>query len=170
MRVRLCVVFLVLLVAAACGKGAGITGTGRQAAGSPTPRPRPLPPIAHNSSNIKDSVFHVGQEAFITDRGLIPGMLVTIMQEKISFINETKQSHTIVLDVLHVTLGPIPPGGRVSYTPCCSYSIAYHVAENHGEKAQIQVEPYFDPGEDPAAENRHNADTPGETRSPAPSP
>jgi hypothetical protein len=57
-------------------------------------------------------------------------------------------------------IGPIPPGGSVSYTPQTTISIAYTLADNPGVGGNIQVEWYFDPGEDPGAPNKMGADTP----------
>jgi hypothetical protein len=39
-------------------------------------------------------------------------------------------------------------------------SIAYVLVGEVAVRGSIQVEPYFDPGEDPGAPNRTNADTP----------
>ena len=129
-----------------------------------TPRARELPPPVSSSSEVKDPVFSVGQEAFITSDGMVPQQLVAIVGERISFVNETSKPRTIEFDVLEWDSGPIAPGAAATFTPDGAYAIAYHVGEKPEIRGQVQVEPYFGPGEDPAAPTRLDADTPGDSR------
>lgn len=156
----------VLVVAFLHGCSADPPPIGAAVDASPTPRARELPEPARSSKDVKDPVFSVGQEVFITEDGMVPEHLVSIVAEKISFINETSRTRTIVFDAIEFDSGPIAPGEAATYTPDGAYAIAYHVAEDPDIKGQVQVEPYFEPGEDPAAEGRFDADTPGETATP----
>ena len=125
-----------------------------------TPRPRPLPPVARSSAHIDDPVFHVGQEIFITDDGFVPQQLVAIVGEKVSFINETDDRVSVRFTAIDFETGDIEPGGKATYTPDGAFSIAYHLVGDEDVTGAIQVEPYFMPGEDPAAEDRLDADGP----------
>ena len=147
----------VLLVLAGCSRG---SPAAKRTLPDVTPRPRELPLPASSSKDVKDPVFSVGQEVFITKQGMIPQQLVSIVGERISFINETSKARTIVFDVLDFDSGPIRPGGAATYIPDGAYAIAYHVAEKPELRGQVQVEPYFGPGEDPAAPTRLDADAP----------
>jgi hypothetical protein len=155
-------VAIVLLLAVGCTRGGGAT-VPLAADGSPTPMPRPLPPVARSSADVKDPVFHVGQEVFITDQGFVPLQLVAIVGEKISFINETDASAAVEFTALDFESGPIAPGRRATFTPDGAYSIGFHLSDDPKVTGAIQVQPYFQPGEDPAAEDRLDADTPGES-------
>jgi hypothetical protein len=157
---RVAGVAIVLLLAVGCARGE--TQVRPAADGSPTPRARPLPAVARSSSDVSDPSFHVGQEVFITDDGFVPEQLVAIVGEKISFINETDRNAAVEFTALDFESGPIAPGRKATYTPDGAYSIAYHLAGDPKVTGAILVEPYFQPGEDPAAEDRLDADTPGE--------
>ncbi len=125
----------------------------------PTPRPRPLPQVA-TSSNQVDPYFHSGQQVFITDDGFRPRDLVSIVQEEVTWINETDSPQTIRFLAGGRKVGPIEPGGRASYTPDATISIAYTLADDADVKGTVQVQWYFQPGEDPGAPDRLDADTP----------
>ena len=126
---------------------------------SPTPRPRPLPPVAKSSKDVSP-FFQVGQQVFITDAGFKPRELVSIVDSKITFINETHEAQTIRFVSGGRLIGPIRPGGTASYTPDTTISILYTLSDKPDVEGNIQVQWYFDPGEDPGAPNRIGADTP----------
>lgn len=163
MRRLLLFILAISLLVSACG-GDGI----RRAAGSPTPRPRPLPPTARSSADV-DPVFHVGQEIFITDDGFKPRTLVAIVEEKVRWINETDEITSVRFWPAGWESGPIEPGESAEYTPPDPIAITYELVGDPDTRGAIQVEVYFDPGEDPAAEDRRDADTP-EPRRRSPSP
>jgi hypothetical protein len=154
-RRALILVLSVLLVVPACSD----PDDRRQAAASATPRPRPLPPIARSSSDV-DPVFHVGQQIFITDDGFRPKQLIAIVGEEISWINETKEPKSVRFVNGTFESGPIRSQGSADYTPDGAVSIVYELVDDSEVRASIQVEPYFDPGEDPEAEDRRDADAP----------
>jgi hypothetical protein len=160
--IRIARAFVVLLLAVGCTRGGGAT-VPLAGDGSPSPLPRPLPAVARSSADVKDPAFHKGQEVFITDDGFVPEQLVAIVGEKISFINETERTAAVEFTALDFESGPIAPGRKATFTPDGAYSIGYHLADDPEITGAIQVEPYFQPGEDPAAEDRLDADTPGES-------
>lgn len=162
MRRTVVLALAALALCVGCGQRSDNRTATLPAEGSPTPRARPLPAVATSSSDIKDPAFHVGQEVFITDDGFVPEQLVAIVGEKISFINETDADAEVRFTALDFETGPIVPGDRATYTPDGAYSIAFHLAGDEDVTGAIQVEPYFQPGEDPAAEHRLDADTPGD--------
>ena len=133
---------------------------------SPAPRPRPLPPIATSPAQVNPS-FQVGQQVFITDAGVRPLLLYAIVQEKITWINRSNQTATVRFVAGGHEIGPIPAGGSASYTPPTTGSIAYTLLQRPSVRGAVQVQWYFDPGEDPGAPNRLNADTP-EPSTPSP--
>ena len=132
---------------------------GEEPGPSPTPRPRPLPRVAVSSDQV-DPNYQVGQQIFITDEGLKPRELVSIVEEEITWTNETDSPKTIRFVVGGTTIGPIEPGETGSYTPQGALSIAYGVVEDPDTKGLVQVQVYFAPGEDPGAPDRLDADTP----------
>jgi hypothetical protein len=131
--------------------------------GPVTPRPRPLPSPASSSGDV-DPVFHVGQQIFITEKGFKPETLVAIVDEEISWINETSQPVEVRFDPGEFESGPIEPAERATYTPSNAQAITYERADDPKTRGSIQVEPYFQPGEDPAAEDRLDADPPSTPR------
>ncbi len=165
MKRKLAALLVAFILALGCGRSDG-AGTAGISEGSPTPRPRPLPPVAKSSADVNDPVFSVGQEVFITDDGFVPQQLVAIVGEKISFVNETNDTAEVRFSAIDFATGPIEPGERATYTPEGAYSIGYHVAGDKNVTGAIQVQAYFMPGEDPAAEDRLDADTPGEETAP----
>lgn len=154
---------LALILGNACSPSATTPVADRADGGDATPRPRPLLPRTESSADV-DPDSQSGQQVFVTDEGFRPALLFSVIGEEISFVNETDGTVTVEFAVLDFTSGPIDPGSEATYTPRGAYSIVYHLAEDPRTTARIQVEPYFNPGEDPAAENRLDADTPGEGR------
>jgi hypothetical protein len=148
----------ILISVFGCARSGARTPLPVDAQTTPTPRPRPLPPVARSSADIDDPMFHKGQEVFVTDDGFVPKQLVSIVGEKINFINETDEAVEVRFTAIDFETGTIAPGGRATYTPSGAYSIAYHLAHDEDVRGAIQVEPYFQPGEDPAAEHRLDAD------------
>ncbi len=126
---------------------------------TPTPLPRPLPQVAVSSDQV-DPNYQVGQQAFITDDGFKPRELVSIIDEEITWTNETDAPQTIRFVAGGRTIGPIGPGEKGSYTPDGTYSIAYTLADDPDVKGLVQVQWYYAPGEDPGAPNRFDADSP----------
>lgn len=131
----------------------------RPTVAAPTPRPRPLPPVARSSAEV-DPSFDTGQQIFITDDGFKPRQLIAIVSEEISWINETGGEVSVRFVNGQFESGPIRPGRAATYTPPTAISIVYELQGHPEVQGAIQVEPYFDPGEDPAAEDRQDADTP----------
>jgi hypothetical protein len=129
---------------------------------SPTPRARPLPRPARSAADV-DANYQVGQQIFITDAGPRPRELVAIVQVPISFTNTTRRPVTLRFVAGGHQIGPIAPGGRATYTPQGTLSIAYSVVERPQMTGTIQVEWYFDPGEDPGAPQKMTADSPSPT-------
>ena len=136
-----------------------VNETSRRTASSATPRPRPLSAVARSSEDV-DPVFHVGQQVFITDDGFKPKQLIAIVAEEISWINETDETKSVRLATGGFESGPIEPGESATYTPDAAISFVYELVGEPDVQGAIQVEPYFDPGEDPAAEERFDADSP----------
>ncbi len=130
-----------------------------QSGPSPSPRPRPLPQVAVSSDQV-DPHYQVGQQVFITDDGFRPRELVSIVEEEITWINETDTPKTIRFTAGGETIGPIKPGGKGRYTPDGAISIAYGLADDPDVKGTVQVQWYFGPGEDPGAPDRLDADSP----------
>ncbi|HYZ93040.1 MAG TPA: peptidylprolyl isomerase [Actinomycetota bacterium] len=127
-----------------------------------TPRPRPLPKPARSSREIKNKQFRVGQEVFITERGFVPVNLVSIVAEDISFINETSETKELHFNSFGWGPTRIPAGKRVKFRPEGAWAISYYEASDPEARGYVQVQPYFEPGEDPGAPGRYDADTPGE--------
>lgn len=148
-----------LLSAIACSSPAA------EVASSPTPRPRPLYPRSCSSAEV-DPHFFVGQEIFITEDGFKPEQLISISGEKVTWINETDEPHRVRFVNLEFAPGGqmespvIRPGGSTTYTPQGAWSIVYQLGDDEKVKGAIQAEAYFEPGEDPAAPNRFDADSP----------
>ncbi len=126
---------------------------------TPTPRPRPLPRVATSSDQV-DPNYHVGQQIFITDEGFKPRELVSVVEEKITWINETDAPKTIRFAAGGHTIGPIDAGESDSHTPEGAITIAYALADDTHVKGTVFIQAYFAPGEDPGAPDRLDADTP----------
>jgi hypothetical protein len=112
------------------------------------------------SSDQVDPNYQVGQQVFITDDGFKPRELVSIVEEEVTWINETDSRKTIRFVAGGQAIGPIEPGGKGTYTPEGAFSIAYTLREDPNIKGLVQAQAYFGPDEDPGAPDRLDADTP----------
>ena len=129
---------------------------------SPTPRPRPLPTAVTSPLKMNPS-YQAGQQVFITDSGARPLLLTAIIDAKVTVINASHKPATLRFIARDFQIGPIKPGGSASFVPDGTGSYAYQLVERPSVHGVVQVQWYFDPGEDPGAPNRLGADTPAPT-------
>ena len=108
--------------------------------------PGPLEPRAESSEEVDEDV-HTGQEIFITADGPRPQLLYAHVGAEIRFINETGDRITIEFTNLDWKSKPIAPGAFDSYTPDQAVSIVYRLAGDAKTQGNIQVSPYYEPGE-----------------------
>jgi hypothetical protein len=142
-----------LAVAAACSHGNATETSSRT---GPPPRatrmekgyPYPLFARAKSSKEIDPDVWS-GEEAFITDAGIVPKTLIAKTGAVVLFINESKRTKRITFVNGSWSSGEIRPGTSASYEPTSAITIRYGVAGEPSEQATLYVEPYYQPGETP---------------------
>jgi len=150
MLVALCI----LCAASACSHGGSSSST--LPSGAPAPRatryekgfPYPLFARAKSSKDIDPNTWY-GEEAFITDHGLVPNTLVAKVGALVLFINETKRTERIRFLNGTWTSSSIRPGKSVGYRPSASLTYKYEVVDHQNEQATLYVETYYEPGDTP---------------------
>jgi hypothetical protein len=85
-----------------------------------------------------DPSFDFGQTICITDTGVRPRVLVSIVGRTVTWRNTTSRPQSIRFVALKGRSGRIPPGGTWTYTPTLPLSIAYRSSSGEGLD-QIQV-------------------------------
>ncbi len=102
----------------------------------------PVAELPRESPNVQrpDAHFDAGQMIYITEKGFVPELLVTVVNEAIVWTNETNEPVSIIFDNKTVRSGPIEPGDSFSFTPDVTISITYHVVSDKRIKGAIQVE------------------------------
>lgn len=92
-------------------------------------------------------LFAFGQSVQIADHGVVPRQLIAIVGEEVTFENRSSTERVIeftngAIDAAGtVTSGPIPPGGRFSYRPATTGSIAYRAGDEPTMEGRVQVDP-----------------------------
>ena len=83
----------------------------------------------------EDPNFDYGQVVCITEQGVRPRVLVSVVGEAVTWRNETSSPQTMRFVAFAAHPGRSPPGGTWSYTPRLPLSFAYHASSSAAARA-----------------------------------
>jgi hypothetical protein len=127
-----------LAVAFGGGDGGNSSTGSRAGGGQPTSGQTSSPSPDATAACRGDPSFDFGQTICITEAGVRPRVLVSIVEHPVTWRNTTSRPQWIRFVALHGRSGRIPPGGTWTFTPKLPLSIAYRSSSSKG-LAQIQV-------------------------------